>query len=462
MSASRPRRPEPGARDAALEILAKVEAGRGQSNVLLARLPDGMTDRDRALCTELVYGVLRRRAGLDEAIASASSRPLERIDPTLLTLLRLAAYQILVLTRVPRPAAVDEAVRMAKGRGGRGAAAFVNGLLRSLCRAIEAGETPRPLERPDPENRPAEFLDWLARDASFPRGLVERFVQRHGPSEAEVLLRALNQPAPIVLRPTRQGGAFDDLARRLADEGVETKPSPVLPGALRVARGAPQRTRLFRQGAFSILDEAAQMVTLLLEPLHPAHRLVDLCAAPGGKILLAGERLVPAGASWIAADRSWRRLRSLRQNAARAGVPWLHCVAMDAARPALAGRFDRVLLDAPCSGTGVIRRHPEIRWRRGAQDILRNAEWQGRALEAAGDLLAPGGRLVYAVCSLEPEEGPERIEAILRVRPRLRLVDARDVLPAPLHRFVGRDGTFETWPHRDDVDGFFAAILTLC
>ena len=158
-----------------------------------------------------------------------------------------------------------------------------------------------------------------------------------------------------------------------------------------------------------------------------------------------------------------RRVDLLARTVRTAGAATVGIVQADAAAPLpFAEVFDRVLLDAPCSGTGVLRRHPEIRWRRGERDIQQNAEWQGRALVAAGDLLAPGGRLVYAVCSLEPEEGPERLDEILRLRPRLRLVDARDVLPPALHRFVGGRGTLETLPHRDDVDGFFAAVLTLC
>jgi len=462
MIASRRHPPEVGARDAALEILGKVEAGRGHSNTLLAALPGSMAERDRALCTEVVYGVLRRRAVLDNAVAAVSHRPLESIDPPLRSLLRLAAYQLLFLTRVPRPAAVDEAVRTAKARGGVGAAAFVNGVLRGLCRAVEAGEIPRPRARPNPEDDPAVFRDWLALEVSFPRALVDRILDRHGTEEGEALMRAMNLPAPLVLRPTRRGGGCDGLAHSLAGEGVETRPSPVLGGALRVVHGVPQRTALFGRGAFYIQDEAAQMVAMLLEPLAPSHLLVDLCAAPGGKILQAAEHVVPAEGLLLAADRSPRRLRRLRQNAARMGITWIQCVAMEAERPALAGRFDRVLLDAPCSGTGVIRRHPEIRWRRNASDLLRHAEAQDRALRAACDLLGAGGRLVYAVCSLEPEEGPERVDAILRSRPDLKLVDARDVLPSELHRFVSRRGTLETLPHRDDVDGFFAAVMTLC
>ena len=462
MTASRRLPPDVGARDAALDILERIEAGRGHSNTLLAGLPVDMPARDRALCTELVYGILRRRAVLDESIAAASSRPLESIDRWLLGVLRIAAYQILVLTRVPWPAAVDEAVRMAKTRGGAGAGGFANGVLRTLCRAVERGAIPTDRPRPDPRTRASEFRDWLVREVSFPRPLIDRYLDRLGWEEGEALLRALNQPASVALRPTRRGGSPEALAHALAAEDVETGPSPVLPGALRVVRGVPQRTKAFGDGEFYIQDEAAQMVALLLEPLNSSHHLIDLCAAPGGKILQAADHLGTDVGMLLAADRSPRRLRRLRENASRMGLSWIRCVAMEAEKPALRGRFDRVLLDAPCSGTGVIRRHPEIRWRRTESDIRRHAAAQDRALRAACGLLAREGRLVYAVCSLEPEEGSERIDALLRERNDLRPIDARHILPVALHRFVNGRGALETLPHRDDVDGFFAAVLSLC
>jgi 16S rRNA (cytosine967-C5)-methyltransferase len=224
----------------------------------------------------------------------------------------------------------------------------------------------------------------------------------------------------------------------------------------------PQRTALFRRGEFYIQDEASQIVAMLLQPLRPGDRLVDLCAAPGGKLLqVAGEAGAPLP-FLVAADLSLARLRKLRDNARRAGIEGIHLLAMDAGLPALGGRFERVAVDAPCSGTGVIRRHPEIRWRVSPASIERHAERQARTLQAALDLLAPGGRLVYSVCSLEPEEGPARIDAILRERRDVRLLDARDILPGALHHLVHPRGMLETLPHRHGIDGFFAAVLSLC
>ena len=462
MITSRRRPPETRAREAAFAILERIDAGRGRSNALLAALPAEMDDRDRALATELVYGVLRRRRTIDDALAVVTRRPLAGVDHRLLTLLRLAAYQILCLTRIPARAAVDEAVGAARALHGAGAAGFTNGVLRGLCRALAEGQVPVRRDPHDAAAEPDSHREWLAAEFSFPRFLVDRFVERYGAEEAAALLEVMNRPAPLALRASSKETSRQELAARLDREGVGTVASPALPASLRVTRGIPQRTEAFRAGEFYIQDEASQMVSLLLLPVRRSDRLIDLCAAPGGKILTIAAQAEARPEMMLAADRSLKRLRLLRDNAARADVGDLQLLVMDAERPALAGRFNRVLLDAPCSGTGVIRRHPELRWRRKEADIGRFAEEQARALRAAVGLLAPGGRLVYAVCSLEPEEGEERVAGVLSENRSLRLVDARDVLPEPLHRFATARGHFLTLPHRDDVDGFFAAIMTLC
>ncbi len=430
-----------------------MEFRGGSSNALLAELELG-DERERHLASSLVYGVLRQRRALDRLIEKTSDRPLSGIDPRTLVALRLALFQILFLTRVPRAAAVDEAVSLVRARRGRGAAAFANGVLRSACRLLDGGLEPTVL-LPDETRDPALYL---AETYSFPRFLVERFLLRFGRQACEALLDTFNRPAPTVLRPGPGAGSPEALARRLGGEGVEAVPSPLLPGALRVVRGAPQRTRAFREGLVYIQDEAAQIVALLLLPIDPAGGLLDLCSAPGGKLLGAAATL-PPGARIVAADISAARLRLLEDNARRLRIAGILEVVMDAARPGLRSLFARVLLDAPCSGTGVIRRHPEIRWRRSSEDIAASAALQTRALRSAADLVSPAGRLVYSVCSLEPEEGLERIEDLLRARRDLGVVDARSLLPSSLHRLVDGAGFLSTLPHRDDVDGFFAAVL---
>lgn len=456
----RPRRAEsargPGGqtgRAAATAILEKVELGGGSSNTLLAEMT-GRDERERHLATTLVYGVLRQRRALDRLIEKSSQRPLQEIDAPVLIGARLALYQILFLTRVPRAAAVDEAVALVRARRGRGAAAFTNAVLRAACRLIDAGVDSDSL-LPGEADDPALYL---AEKHSFPRFLAARFLARYGREAGEALLRTLNTPAPAVLRVARRAGDSEAVARRLREEGVETAPSPILTGALRVVRGAPQRTRLFREGLIYIQDEAAQMVSLLLLPVVAWEGLLDLCAAPGGKLLLAAETL-PPGARVVACDISAARLRLLDENARRLKVTGILKVAADATRPALRSTFGRVLLDAPCTGTGIIRRHPEIRWRRSEDDITLAARTQAQMLLAAADLVSPGGRMVYSVCSLEPEEGADRITALLEARSDLRAADARTILSPALHPLVDDQGFLVTLPQRDDMDGFFAAVL---
>jgi 16S rRNA (cytosine967-C5)-methyltransferase len=412
-------------------------------------------ERDRNLATTLVYGVLRRRTTLDRLIESTSKRPLTEIDLPTLLVLRIALFQILFLTRVPRAAAVDEAVSLLRARRGRGAAAFANGVLRSACRLLESGPAPRA----GPPGEPAAPAVALAETHSFPVFMVERYLERLGRDECESLLEALNRPAAVVLRLTRRAADGARVPERLAEEGVETIPSPFLPGALRVLRGAPQRTRAFREGLVYVQDEAAQIVALLSAPIDPPAGLLDLCAAPGGKLLAAAETLA-AGTLVVAADASAGRLRLLRDNARRLGIEGILDVAMDAALPALRREFGCVLLDAPCTGTGVIRRHPEIRWRRAPEDVGASAVQQAKMLLAAAGLVSRAGRLVYSVCSLEPEEGPERVEAFLRERADFATVDARTILPPALHPLVDGRGFLQTRPHKDDMDGFFAAVLS--
>ncbi len=359
-----------------------------------------------------------------------------------------------LLAELPAPAAVDEGVKLVRSRLGRSRAAFANGVLRSACREREegaAGEAPDPAGKSD--------ADSLAETHSFPPFLVRRFLRRYGVVATIDLLETLNRPAPITLRI--RGNAIDPsaLVASLREEGIETIPSPLLPGALCVTVGAPQRTASFRAGLIYIQDEASQLVAELLRPLPTNSPVVDLCAAPGGKILAIADALPRSGPRPIAADRSLARLRLLRDNVSRGGTADPLYVVMDARRPALRGTFHRVLLDAPCSGTGIIRRHPEIRWRRSEEAIHEFARKQGEMLEAAWRIVAPGGRLIYAVCSLEPEEGPERIAALREAHPEIVPIDARECLPTAAHALVDRAGFFATLPHRDGVDGFFAALL---
>ncbi len=456
--------PVSAARKLALAILKRVEAGAFAAPLLQALDREGLDARDCALVTELVYGTLRRRLYLDHVLAGCSSRPTAGIDSDVRRILHLGLYQLLFLDRVPDHAAVSEAVSMAKQAGGRraaGPAAFVNAVLRAV--ASHRDRVPAP-PRARPGQDPAAALSIAY---SQPAWLVERWLRRFGAEEAERLLEAQNHPAPVALRVNRLRLSAEEAAGRLAGEGVRTRPSARLPEFLLVEEGVPQRARAYHEGLFYIQDEASGLVARLAEAGLPDRGafVLDACAGPGGKTLALVEAVGRSGLV-VGSDLRPGRLRRLVENARRLRLSGWAVVAVDLDRggsPFLPGvRFDAVLLDAPCSGTGVIRRHPELRYRLGPADIPRLSALQARLLERCAGLVRPGGRLVYSVCSLEREEGAEVIRGFLRGRPDFVLEDPREELPEAARTVVGvepGETWLETLPHRDGLDGFFAARL---
>lgn len=413
----------------AFRILRRVEEGGAYASILLEERARSIADpRDVGLLTEIVLGVLRRRAALDHAIGRvASTRSIDTIDPPVLAALRIGAYSLLHLDRVPDFAAVDTAVTLAREGGAKGAAGFVNGVLRAIARQGKDLLPPVPVDGD---------VAALALFHSHPVWWTERVVARLGWERASTLIASNNEPAPPVLAP-----AVSHLAERLAAEGVATAPGRLVPDALRVVSGVPQATEAFRQGAFWMQDEASQLVPrLFADPIGP--RVADLCAAPGGKTMALARRLPPSGFV-VAADRNVKRLGRLLRNLARVHLSGVQPVAIDllAERLALSGPFDDVLLDAPCSGTGTLRRHPEIRWRLRPSDVLQLAGRQEQMIQRAATLVRPGGRLVYSVCSIEPEEGPRVVETFLSGHPEFRRGETLDTAGEP------------------GIDGFFAALL---
>lgn len=437
----------PTAREIAFPILLRVDTGGAYAGILLRHMPPAVEPRERALATELVLGALRWQGRIDHALAQVCDRPIAAVDPPLRAALRLGAHQILHLDRIPAAAAVNESVRLARRAAGRGGGGFVNAVLRRLCR--------EPLRWPGPEADPAVRL---AVSLSHPEWLVRRWLTRFGEDETESLLRANNRPAPLSLRLNPRRATLGDLRDRLATAGIATDPARFAPGALRAVGGYPAGTKPFKDGWFYLQDEASQLVAAML-PAAPGGKIADLCAAPGGKAIEIASR-----EAWVlASDRAWGRLGLVRANAARLQLRGLRFLVQDAGRPALRpASFDGVLVDAPCSGTGILRRQPEIRWRRRESDLARLAAEQAAILRAGASLVRPGGALLYSVCSLEPEEGEEVARAFLAERPEFR-AEAPPPPPAgPEDELLaaGPPGPhLRTLPQRHDLDGFFAILL---
>jgi 16S rRNA (cytosine967-C5)-methyltransferase len=430
----------PTARTRAVEALRDVLEKSRNAAPLVGELARGLGPADQDLLRELVMGVLRWKGALDAEIGAVCRIPMPKLIPSLREIMEVALYQLRHLDRVPPYAAVSAAVDQARAAGGEGAAKLVNGVLRGILLL--------PPPSPAPEGAAAAVL---ARHYSHPTFLVERWLSRFGTDVTRRILAADNAPSRLDLLANPRRTTRDALAAALRAEGIETEASPIAPLALTVRAGNPLRSPLLAAGHFSVQDVGAQLLPLLLPE---GDLLVDLAAAPGGKSLSA---IAHGRARWTAAvDRSRRRLERVTENARRLGVAEVRSVAGDFdALPLGPGRFERVLLDAPCSGTGTLRKNPEIRYRVTAEAIERISRGQEDALGAAARLLAPGGFLLYSTCSLEEEEN-ERVVA--------RVIEsARDLEPAPiaappgLEPFV--DGArFRVFPC-DQMDGFTAHLL---
>jgi len=454
--AGRPRRPGTGAaagtspRRIALEILRRVETTDAYANLLLdARLRRAdLSPADRALATELTYGVLRLRGRLDWMLQAVLDRPLAALEPVVRLLLRLGAYQLRCLTRVPAFAAVDEAVRLARSLGAARSAGYVNAVLRSLTRQASPPE-------PDPGSDPIAY--W-ASVGSHPGWLATRWTLRLGLEEAARLMAGNNAAPPLTVVTNRLRAQPDAVRRALEAAGLDFAVSEWLPGAFRLrGAGSPAELPGFAEGHLIPMDEAGALPVLCLD-LGEGGRVLDACAGGGSKSALIAAAVGSRG-EVLALDRSPRAMRRLGAAMARLGATGVRPLQGDAreAGAAWPGAFPRVLVDAPCTGLGTIRRRPEIKWRRQPEDLGRAAALQGELLAGAAGAVAPGGLLVYSTCSLEPEETDAVIAAFRAAHPEFSPED-----PGPaLREFAdpAAPGMLRAWPQRHGTDGFFVARL---
>jgi 16S rRNA (cytosine967-C5)-methyltransferase len=406
---------------------------------------------------ELTLGVLRWKSALDLELASSISFPLSRLAPNLREILEVALYQIRFLDRVPNHAAVDEAVRQARESGGVRAAKFANAVLRNLLRSSGARQARAPaqgLPLPPGEGRgegDSEAAKSLALSFSHPEFLVDRWIERFGLEATRAILQADNQPSDLDLLTNSRQGDREALARALEAEGIETEISAVSPLGLSVKRGNALRSPLFAAGRFTVQDVGAQALPLLMPS---GDTLVDLAAAPGGKSFAA--LLLGRARRAIALDRSPGRLRLVWENRRRLQIDEVHPAAADVKNPPLpAGRFERILFDAPCSGTGTLRKNPEIRYRLTPAAIDGLALAQRDGLRSAARLLAPGGYLLYSTCSLEREENEAVVDDVLSADPTLELAPIA-ALPGQAPFVAG--ARFQMLPGPAS-DGFTAHLL---
>jgi len=406
-----------------------------------------MEDRDRALTTELVYGVLRWQERLDWHIDQLSKTKPKKIDPAIRIALRLALYQILFLDRIPSHAAVNETVKLVKSTQPAYLAGFVNALLRQAIRQDNRWNWPEPEKEPD---------KYLSVVTSHPIWFVRAFLKEFGFEETWNLCNANNTVAPMVLRVNTVRADSSVILGWFRENGIEAKPSPYLPDAFRVfgLRQDLAQMSIFVEGMVQVQDEASQLIAHLLSP-QPGERVLDLCSGFGGKSTHFGMLMKNEG-TVLSVDKSAWKIEELKENARRQGIHIVQAKSCDLLElsPQATGSFDRVLLDAPCTGFGSLRRNPDIKWRRHPKDPLRFARLQKELLKHAAQFVKSGGVLVYATCTVFKEENDEVAEEFTADHSDFAIEFAAGFLPPDCRPMV--DGNyFKSWPHRHGVDGFF-------
>jgi 16S rRNA (cytosine967-C5)-methyltransferase len=436
------------AREVALKIIGEVDTGGAYANIALARelAKRPLSDQDRRFVTELVYGTVKSGNTLDWILDHYSNRPLNKIPAVIRNILRMGIYQVFFLSRVPPSAACNQAVELAKKYGHAGTVKFVNAVLRSAAR------DPGKVVYPDPGEQPDAYL---ALKYYHPRWLVSRWLARLGFGSCEELCRTDNETPPLSLRTNTLKVTRDELLVRLAAEGVDAAASTWAPEGI-VCREYPALSALasLREGLYVAQDESSMLVGHVLGP-QPGEFVIDACGAPGGKSTHIAALMINRGRV-LSTDIHEHKLKLTRDNAARLGVDIIETKALDAANlhTSYAGQADRVLVDAPCSGLGVLRRKPDSRWRK-TESMLRDLpRLQAAILESAAACLKPGGILVYSTCTTEPEENEEVVRAFLAANADFTLENAGEHLPEPRS-----EAMVQLWPHRDGVDGFFIARM---
>jgi 16S rRNA (cytosine967-C5)-methyltransferase len=444
-------------RELALDTLIGLEkAGEYTGNYLeeiFSKNP-GLDGRDRGFIANLIQGVIRYRLRLDYIIGGFSNTPLKKIDIRVLNILRLAIYQIYLMDRVPESAAVDRAVEQVKGLKGQAhVVPFVNGLLRNLCRNKDGVKFP---------DRKKATVKYLSSFYSFPLWHAQRCLDEFGLTETEALFEAQNRFPSINIRANRLKTTADELMKVLADEGIKAVHAEYVPDCfiLENFNGRIERIASFKNGLFQVQDQAAQVIPWLLD-VKQGQAILDVCAGLGGKSshlmeLMGGEGHVTS------LDTDKRRLEMLHENSRRLGIKGIKSIVADASEPfpdRLKNGFDRVLIDAPCSGLGTIGRHPDIKWNRTEIDIKRISRIQRKILENSFEAVRPGGLILYVVCTYTREENRTVIDNFINKNSGASLVDLNTIVPEWGRNLIDNEGFFRSYPHKHKMDGFFAALM---
>jgi 16S rRNA (cytosine967-C5)-methyltransferase len=437
-----------------LEVLNRVEGADFHPDRLLTdsfKRYRHLTSLDRAFLTELTFGVIRWREKLDWVIRQFSKIPIEKIESGPLNILRLGLYQILFLSRTPSSAAVNESVELAKRIRGKGGAGFVNAILRSTIRQKDE------IHHPDITEDPALHLAVVQ---SHPLWLVERWVRKMGVEETLKICIFNNQISPLTLRTNTLKISRKDLIEKLRGNALEPFPTSLSEEGILLKHPPPTSELPFMKGGLYIIqDEASQLVTSIVDP-KPGKRILDACAAPGGKTTHMAQKMENRGEIY-AMDLSQGKLDLIEEICQRLGIKIVSTIKGDATKPLPIPqglRFDRVLADVPCSGFGTLRKNPDLKWRRREEDIKRLSELQFSILNNLSNYVNEGGVLIYSTCTVFCEENEDVVEKFLGEHPEFYLGRIDRILPEKFQPFF-KDGYFKTFPPKDKMDGFFVARL---
>lgn len=440
------------ARQIAVRILTRVEKENAYANLLLRSQLAQLSDpRERHFASAVVNGVLKNRMLIDHALRQHLSKPMSSLPHEARAVLRTGAYQLLFMDRVPQPVAIYESVELMKHFHGA-YAPLVNSVLRKTA---ENGWT---IKWPDPVREPIRFLSVKH---SHPEWLVKRWLQRYGLQETQAMLEANNQASPTCIRVNALKTSKEDLIENLEKQGVIVNPSSKLPDALFIEDfGALELLESFQAGHFTVQDESSQLAAYLLGA-QPGERILDVCSAPGGKSTYLAERMEDQG-EIVSGDIFPQKIAQVEELAARLGIHIIRPLITDARDlEKVEGFFDRVLVDAPCSGLGVIRRRADLRWQKREDEIGKLPALQLEILLRAADKVLPGGTLLYSTCTTEPEENYEVVKAFRKARADFVTVDLSKEVPFSVTE--KRDlqqlqkGLWQILPHQHQMDGFFIA-----
>jgi len=440
-------------RETALKILYKTIEKDGYSNVLLGNsLSSGsFSPEDRAFVTRMVYGVLDNGIYLDWVIQKFSKIKLKKISPWTMNILRISIYQILFMDKVPDYAVVNEGVKMAKKYGSKGAAGFVNGILRNLIRNPK--DTEIPSENEDP-------VQYISLKYSHPGWMVEDWIKIFGREFSEELCLSNNLPPKMVIRTNTLKISVDDLITLLQDMGLKVRRGKYSLKALIIENGiAVISLNAFKEGFFYVQDESSMLSIETLDP-RPGQFLVDVCSAPGGKTTYAAQMMEDRGRI-IARDINDKKLEMIQENCRRLGIQSVETRVFDAEQldNQLLGKADRVLVDAPCSGLGIIRRKPDIKWKKEREHYSVLARKQKKILSNAAKYLKPGGMLVYSTCTIMPQENMEVFEDFLKNNPGFIPCDISTLVPEAIRMDSCKNGYLQLFPNVHGVDGFFISKM---